>query len=99
MQRGNVYIGCSKGTDYTDCALCLDYLFNPKSNHASYASYDNNYYCYDNYMHGQHWTDNNHNVEYIFCKLTNTYAKKLEFNDWGHCYDYFYVKFNKILKP
>ena len=47
MQKGNVYIGCELGSDYTDSALLLDYIFNPLATHDSYV----NEYCYKNYFY------------------------------------------------
>lgn len=96
MQKGNVYIGCRNGTDFTDCALCLDHLFNPKSKHASYASYDDNYYCYDHYMHGQHYTDKTPNINRILFKFTSNDLHKMGFTDCWHPEDY-YAKLDKIL--
>lgn len=98
MQKGNVYIGCRNGTDYTDCALCLDHLFNPKSNHASYASYDDNYYCYDHYMHGQNWDDRFPNIKRILYKFTSDDLEKMGITDWWYPEDY-YAKLDKILYP
>lgn len=77
MQKGNVYIGCRNGTDYTDCALCLDYLFNPKSNHDSYADSKKNYYCRDHYFSTRHWTEDIPRIEYLIGKFTNTDLKKM----------------------
>ena len=31
MQKGNVLIGCDLGINRTNCALCLDFFFNPKA--------------------------------------------------------------------
>ena len=44
MQDGNVYIGCDHGTDFTDAALLIDYVFNPQAKHDScITEYSRNY--------------------------------------------------------
>ena len=97
MQKGNVYIGCRNGTDFTDCALCLDHLFNPKSNHASFANSNDNRYCYNHYMEGQNWDDRCPNIKRIFCKFYLDAEEKLGFKSLGQFHLSFEAKLDKIL--
>ncbi len=41
LKKGNVLIGCDLGISRTNCALCLDFFFNPKAEiiHRGYDRY------------------------------------------------------------